>query len=60
MGVMLDLEAHCLPVATTLDGDGATLEWGSPFLVILVPSNCFSSATLSASYGVNLGGNASL
>ena len=33
---------------------------GSPFLEILVSSSCFSSATVSASYGVDLGGFASL
>ena len=60
MDVVVDIEAHCLPVVTTLDGAGATWEWGPPSLVILVHSNCFSSATLWASYGANLGGLASL
>ena len=39
VGVMVDLEALCLPAATTLDGCGATWGWGSTFLVILVPSS---------------------
>ena len=37
---MVDLEANCLPVATTLDWGEVTWGWGSPFLVILV-SNFF-------------------
>ena len=57
---MVGLEAHCLPVATTSDEGGVMWECGSPFLVTLVPSNCFSSATVSVSYGVNLGGLASV
>ena len=58
--VMVDLVAHCLPPPTISDVGGATWEWGSPFLVILVPSSCFSDATVSDSYGVDLGGPASL
>ena len=56
MGVMVDLEAHCFPPATTLGGDGEI--WGqvSPFLVILVSSSCSSSATVWVSYEVDLGG----
>ena len=60
VGVMVELEAHCLPVTTTSDGGEATWGWGSSFVVILVPSNCFSSATVWVSYGVNLGGIVSL
>ena len=55
-GVMVDPEAHCLPAATC----SRLRELGSPFLVILVPSSCSSSATLSASYGGELGALASL
>ena len=39
---MVDLGAHCLPVATSLDEGGVIWELGSPFLVTLVPFNCFS------------------
>ena len=60
MGVMVDLEAHYFPPATTLGGGGAIWEWVSPFLVILVPSSCFSSATVWVSYEVDLGGLAFL
>ena len=48
MGIIVDLD--CLPAATILDGDGATWVCGSPFLVVRVPSNCFSSAIVLASY----------
>ena len=53
---MFGLEAHCFPPATTLGGGGAIWERVSPFLVILVPSNCSSSATAWVSYEVDLGG----
>ena len=56
MGVTVDLEAHYFPPATISDEGGVTWVLESPFLVTLVPSSCSSSATLSASYGVNLGG----
>ena len=57
---MVDLEAHCFPPATILDGRGAT--WGrvSPLLVIPVPSSCSSSATVWVSYEVDLSGLAFL
>ena len=55
MGVMVDLVAHAFPPATILSEGGAT--WGlvSPFLVILGPSTCSSSATVWVSYEVDLG-----
>ena len=57
---MVDLEAHCFTPATALNGGGATWERVSPFLVILVPSSCSSSATVSDSYEVDLDGLAFL
>ena len=36
VGVLVDLEAQCLPVATILDGVGVNWEQGSPFLAIPV------------------------
>ena len=60
MGVMVDLEAHCLPAATILDGIGVSWEWESPFLELLVPPSCSSSATVSASCAGDLGGLAPL
>ena len=57
---MVGLEEHFPPGATTLSKGGVTLRWRSPFLVILGPCNCFSSATLSASYRLNLDGPAFL
>ena len=56
MGVMVDLEEHCFPPATTLSEGGVTWERVSPFLVILVPSSCSSSATVWVSCEVDLGG----
>ena len=53
---MVDLEEHCFPPATTLGEGGATWERVSPFSVTLVPSSCFSSATVWASYEVAPGG----
>ena len=53
---MVDLEAHCFPPATTLDVGGGTWELVSPFPVILVPSSCFSSATVWVSCEVALSG----
>ena len=53
---MVDLEEHFLPAGITLIEDGETWGQGSTFLVILVPSNCFSSATISVSYGIVQGG----
>ena len=53
---MVDLEEHCFPPATILGEGGATWEWVSPFPVTLVPSSCFSSATVWASYEVAPGG----
>ena len=53
---MVDLEGHCFPLATTLGGGGVIWERVSPFLVILVPSSCSSSATVWVLYEVNLGG----
>ena len=38
---MVDLEAHCFPPATTLDGGGGIWGPGSPFPVTLGPSSCF-------------------
>ena len=52
---MVDLVAHCFPPATTLDVDGGSWGPGSPFLVTLGPSSCFSSATVWASCEVALG-----
>ena len=46
---MVDLEAHCFPPATTLDGGGGIWGPGSPFPVTLGPFSCFSSATVSVS-----------
>ena len=57
---MVDLVAHCFPPATTLGGGEATWGLGSPCLVILGPSSCFSSATMWASCEVALGGLAFL
>ena len=45
---MVDLAQHFLPEATILSESGETLGWGSLFLVFLVPSDCFSSATVWA------------
>ena len=53
---MVDIEEHFLPGSTILSVGGVTLGSGSPFLVILVPFNCFSSATVLALYGIDLGG----
>ena len=57
---MVDLVAHCSPPATILSEGGAT--WGLvlPFLVILGPSSCSSSATVWVSYEVDLEGLALL
>ena len=55
---MAGLEERFLPEATTLSEGGVTLGYRLPFLVILVPSSC--SATVLASYGVDLGGLAFL
>ena len=38
---MVDLEAHCFPPATTLDGGGGIWGPGSPFPVTLGPFSCF-------------------
>ena len=57
---MVDLVAHSFPPATTLDGGGGTWGPGSPFPVILGPSSCFSSATVSVSCVVTLSGLAFL
>ena len=57
---MVDPESHFFLKDTTLDENGVIWGWESPFLVILVPSNCFSSASVSASYGNDLGVLASL
>ena len=57
---MVGLEAHFLLDATTLGEGGVSWEWGSPFLVTLVLSSCFSIATVSVSYGDDLGGLVSL
>ena len=43
---MVDLVAHYFPPATTLDVGGGSWGLGSPFLVTLGPSSCFSSATV--------------
>ena len=50
---MVDLEAHCHPTTTILDGWS---ELGSPLLLSLVSFSCSSSATVSASCGGALGG----
>ena len=57
---MFGLEAHCLHVNIPSDGVGMIWEWGSPFLVTLVPANFSSSVSVSALYGIDLGGLASL
>ena len=46
---MTGLEVCFLPEATILSEGGVTMVWESPFLVILVPSSCFSNATVSVS-----------
>ena len=56
VGVMVDLEEHCFPPATTLSEGGATWERVSPFPVILVHSSCSSSATVWVSCEVDVGG----
>ena len=56
MGVVVDLQEHCFPPATTLSGSGAIWELVSHFLVTLVLSSCFSSATVWVSCEVDLGG----
>ena len=53
---MVDQEAHCFSLTTTLGGGGAIWEQVSPFLVILVLSSCSPSATVWVSYEVDLGG----
>ena len=53
---MAGLKVRFLGKATTSDEGGVTLGWGSPSLEILVPSSCFSSATLQVSCGASLSG----
>ena len=60
MGVMVDLAAHCFPRATILSEGGVTYGLASPFLMILGPSSCSSSATVWVSYEADLGGLAFL
>ena len=57
---MVDLEAHCLPPATIVNGGAVTWEWGSLFLMIQVPYNCFLDATVWVLCAVDLGELASL
>ena len=57
---MVGLEESFLPGAAILSEGGVILGWELPFLVILVPSNCLSSVTVLALFGINLDGLASL
>ena len=43
---MASLEILFLPEATISNAGGVAFEWGSPFPENLVPSCCFSSATV--------------
>ena len=56
MGAMVYLEAYCFQPATISDEGGVTWELVSPFPVTLEPSSCFSSATVWASYRLDLEG----
>ena len=53
---MVHLGEHCFPPTIILGEGEATWERVSPFPVTLVPSSCFSSATVWVSYGVAPGG----
>ena len=55
MGVLVNLEECFLHVRTSVSDNGVTWGWGSPSLVFLVPSNCFSGATVLLSCGGDLG-----
>ena len=47
MGVMVDLEAHCLPAATTFDGDTFSSNFGRPRWT------CFSFAVSNLTRGIS-------